>query len=149
VDPGHEIRLEVVVRPQPGTVLNPDDVATFTGCYSQNLYFQAPIVRPRLTARMSGPTTADLGTSVEFVLDVANIGSWVMDDVQAAVTLPPEFDHPGGPVFAFCLGTLNPGEFRRVTVPARAVGCGDSIVRAAVTGPEERQALVEFPTAVS
>ncbi len=148
VDPGQQIRLEIVVRPEPGTTLNPNDVATFTGTYSQNLYFQAPVVRPRLNARISGPATTEVGQSVEFVLDVANFGSWIAEKVQASVTLPPGLAHPDGPVFAFNLGAIKPGEFRRVIVPARAVACGDTVVRASVTGTDDRQAVVEFPTEV-
>lgn len=149
VDPGQEVRLEIVVRPQPGTELNPEDVATFTGTYSQNLYFQAPVVRSRLTARLSGPAKCELGESTAFVLDVVNIGSWVANDVQASLTLPPEFDHPEGPVFSFNLGSIKRGEYRRVTVPAEAVRAGQPTVRAIVTGADGREAVVEFQARVN
>jgi hypothetical protein len=149
VDPGQEVRLEIVVRPQPGTELNPEDVATFTGTYSQNLYFQAPVVRPRLTARLSGPAKCAVGDSTAFLLDVVNIGSWVASDVQAAVTLPPEFEHPDGPLFSFNLGSIKRGEYRRVTIPAEAVHPGEPAVRAIVTGADGREAVVEFQTRIA
>jgi hypothetical protein len=148
VDPGQEVRLEVVARPQPGVELNPNETAVFTATYSHNLYFQAPVVRPRLTTRLSGPATVERGTTAEYFLDVANIGSWVAGDVQATILLPPELDHPGGPAFAFPLGALNPGEFRRLTIPVRAIERGKTNVRAEVTGSDGRQAVVEFPTHV-
>jgi hypothetical protein len=149
VDPGQELRLEIVVRPQPGTELKPDDIATFTGTYSQNLYFQAPVVRSRLTARLSGPAKIEPGDFAEFVLDVVNIGSFVANDVLATVTLPPEFDHPDGPAFSFNLGSIKRGEYCRVTVPAEAVRLGQPIVRATVAGADGREAIVEFTTRVA
>ena len=79
---------------------------------------------------------------------MANIGSWDADSVQASITLPPGFAHPDGPIFVFNLGTIRPGEFRRVTVPAQAIACGDAVVRASVTGADDRQAIVEFSTEV-
>ena len=148
VDPGQEVRLEVVVRPLPGTVLSADDLATFTGTYSQNLYFQAPIVRPRLSARVSGPSKVTPGKIVEFFVDVANIGSWLANDVEARITLPEEFEHPDGRVSTVSLGTLKPGEFRRMTMPGRAISAGSTFIRVAVTGTDAKQSSVEFPTTV-
>ena len=121
VDPGQQVRLEVVVRPQPGTVLSPDEMATFTATYSQNLYFQVPVLRPRLAARMSGPAAAEPGTDVEFVVEVANTGNCPIGDARAAVTLPAEFAHPDGPTVRCEVGPMKQGEVRRLTIPARAV----------------------------
>jgi hypothetical protein len=149
VDPGQKLRLEVVVRVLPGTVLNPEDIATFTATYSQNLYFEVPVVRPRLTARMSGPATANLGESVEYILDVASAGSAPVQDARATINLPPAFDHPEGPVLAFALGTIKPGEFRRIAVPVRVMRTGAAVMRAEIVGPADRQAHVEIATQVS
>lgn len=148
VDPGQEVRLEVVIRPQEGTVLRPDDIATFTGTYSHNLYFQAPVVRPRLTARISGPASVQQGSAVEFVLDVANIGSWQAENVRAKVHLPREFEHPAGPVLEFEIGALEAGQFRRMVVPTYASARGNGVIHATLTGPGDRQTTVEFTAAV-
>lgn len=149
VDPGQEVRLEIVVKLEPGVVLDPAELANFTATYSQNLYLQAPVVRPRLAARVSGPTVAEVGTNVEFLLDVANTGNWIVSDARAMLILPDEFTHPSGPKFRFDLGVLKPGEYRRITVPALASVRGAATIRAEISGPADHQAIVELGSRVT
>ena len=148
VDPGQEIRLEVVVRPRPGAVLAPGDLATFEGTFSQNLFFQAPVVRAKVAARWTGPARIAVGEAAEFTLDVIATGNWPAADVRVVIHLPAQFEHPDGPRFAFALGTLRPKEYRRVRVPARAVAAGPAVLRAEVTGPADHTAAVELKTTV-
>jgi hypothetical protein len=148
VDPGQEIRLEITVQPRPGAVLNPGDLATFEGTYSQNLYFQAPVVRPKLAARWSGPPTVAVGDVVEFILDVASTGNWPVEGARAVVHLPTQFEHPEGSRFDLELGTLKSKEYKRIRVPARAVLSGPAVIRAEVTGPADHTATVECRTLV-
>ena len=149
VDPGQEIRLEVEVRPRPGANFTPSDKTSFTATYSNNLFFQAPVVRPRLTARLSGPTSVSVGEPALFLMDVTGSGNWLVENARAKITLPPEFEHLDGPTFEFALGTVKPGEFRRVMIPAWAVSAGPSVIRAEVIGPGDRSVVVEFPTNVT
>lgn len=149
LDPGQELRLRIVVRPEPGTELNPEEQATFTATYSQNLYFQAPIARPRLAARLTGPAEAELGDTVEFMLDVVNTGNWTVTDVQGEIELPPQYSHPDGPKFHLHLGSVAAGESHRVTIPAIANVAGHAVIRAEVTGSPDRQAQVEFASIVN
>jgi hypothetical protein len=147
-DPGQEIRLEIVVQPQPGAALNPGDLATFEGTFSQNLYFQAPVVRSKAAARWAGPARVAVGEVVEFTLDVVGTGNWAAGEVRAVIHLPAEFEHPDGPRFEFALGALKPKEYRRVRVPARAVAAGPAVLRADIIGPGDHGATVEFKTTV-
>lgn len=149
VDPGQEIRLEVEVRPLPGAAFNPADRTSFTATYSNNLFFQAPIVRPRVTARLSGPAAISVGEPALFLVDVTGTGNWSVENVRAKITLPPSFEHLDGPTFEFALGTMKPNEFRRLTIPAWAVSAGPAVVRAEVFGPDDRTVVVEFPTNVT
>lgn len=148
VDPGQEIRLEIVVQPRPGAVLNPADLAAFEGTYSQNLYFQAPMLRPKLAARWSGPPTVAVGETAEFTLDVVASGNWQVENARVVLHLPTQVEHPDGPRFEFALGTLKPKEYRRVRVPVRAVLSGPAVLRAEVTGPADHTAAVEVRTVV-
>jgi len=148
LDPGQELRLLIVVRPEPGTELNPEEQATFTATYSQNLYFQAPIARPRLAARLSGPAEAEVGDIVEFLLDVVNTGNWTVTEVQVEIELPHQYSHPDGPGFHLQLGSVAAGESHRVTIPAIANIAGSAIIRAEVTGSPDREAHVEFASLV-
>lgn len=148
VDPGQEIRLEIVVQPRPEAVLKPEDLASFEATYSQNLYFQAPVVRSKLAARWSGPATMSVGENADFTLDVASIGNWTVENAGVVIWLPPHLDHPDGSCFEFDLGMLKPKEYRRIKVSARAVLSGDAIMRAEITGPADHVADVEIRTVV-
>ena len=148
LDPGQELRLLIVVRPEPGTELNLEEQATFTATYSQNLYFQAPIARARLAARLTGPSEVDVGKMVEFILDVINTGNWAVENVRAEIVLPHPYSHPEGPRFHLQLGNVSAGESHRVTIPALAKVAGQAIVRANVTGAPDREAHVEFASVV-
>jgi hypothetical protein len=148
IDPGQEIRLEVIVRPRPGAVLNPGDLASFEGTFSQNLYFQAPVVRTRVSGRWCGPPVVAVGDVTEFTLDVIGSGNWATPDVRVSVFLPEQFEHPDGPRFDFALGALKPKEYRRVRVPARAVLSGPAVLRAELTGPADHTVAVECKTLV-
>jgi hypothetical protein len=149
LDPGQELRVQVVVKPQDGVKVDPTEVASFTATYSQNLYFQVPVVQPRLAARLLGPADVPVGTMTEFVLDIASTGNWVVEGARGTVTLPPQLDHPEGPTFAFEFGDIKPGGVRRVTIPAHAVHRGTAVVRAEVTGPADHTATVECTCRVS
>jgi hypothetical protein len=148
IDPGQEIRLEVVIRPRPGAVLNPGDLAAFEGTFSQNLFFQAPVVRTRVGARWSGPPVVAVGDVTEFILDVIGSGNWAVPDVRVSAFLPEQFEHPDGPRFDFALGALKPKEYRRVRLPVRAVLSGPAVLRAEVTGPPDHTVAVECKTLV-
>ena len=144
LDPGQELRLEVVVRPEPGVKINPSDLASFEATYSQNLYFQSRVVHPKLAARLLGPAEAEVGAVVEFTLDVASIGNWVVENASGVVNLPAHFEHPTGRSFYFSFGDMKPGGVRRVTIPAHAVKRGPATIRAEITGPADHTAAVEF-----
>jgi hypothetical protein len=73
----------------------------------------------------------------------------VVEGAKATVTLPPQFEHPDGPTFAFEFGDIKPGGVRRVTLPAHAVTAGAAVIRAEVTGPADRTADVELACRVS
>jgi hypothetical protein len=144
LDPGQELRLEVVVRPEPGVRISPADLATFEATYTQNLYFQSRVVHPKLTARLLGPAEVAVGAVAEFLLDVASIGNWMVEDATAVVGLQSQFEHPGGPRFEFAFGDMKPGSVRGVAIPPRAIRRGPGVIRAEVTGPVGHTAVVEF-----
>jgi hypothetical protein len=149
IDPGQEVRLEIVVKPDPEIELDPTELANFTATYSQNLYFQAPVVRPRLAARFSGPVQVSVGDGAEFTLDIMSNGNWAVTDGWATVTLPAELSHPEGSSFRFELGRIKPGEYRRISIPVEAVRPGTAVLKAEVNGPADHHAVVEFTTRVT
>ena len=149
VDPGQEVRLEVIIRPDPETVIRPEELAIFTATYSHNLYFQVPVVRPRISARLLGPSHIAVGDQAEFHIEVANIGSWQAAGVRATVSVPSGLTHQWGTAFIVDVGTLKPGELQRVQLPMVAGERGKYVVRAEVSGPDDKQAVVELPVEIS
>jgi len=148
VDPGQEVRLEIVIRPDPETEILPEDLAIFTATYSHNLYFQVPVVRPRVTARIVGPTTIALGERGEFSVEIANIGSCVAKNVQATIYVPNALVHASGSSFEIGIDKLDAGELRQIRLTLVAITRGKSIVRAEVTGPDDKHAAIELPVEV-
>lgn len=148
VDPGQTIRLMVVVRPLPGTVLTGDAIASFEATYSQNLFFETPICRPRLATRLTGPPTLRIGERGNLYLDIANSGNGAVELVQAKIQLPQPMRNPDGETLFFDLGTVAAGECVRIRIPVEGVVPGRASVRAEVTGRPDRHAAVEHETCV-
>lgn len=149
VDPGQEVRLEIVIRPYPETEIKPEELAVFSATYSHNLYFQVPVVRPRLTTRWSGPSRISHGETADFCVEVANIGSWVANKVRARFHLPPGLRNPNGAVHIIEVGDINPGEIQRVPLSVFALARGKSVLKAEVAGSDDKHAVIEFQVEVS
>ena len=144
VDPGQEVRLEIVIRPEPETNIRPEDLAIFTATYSHNLYFQVPVVRPRLTARIVGPASVALGERGEFIIEIANVGSCAASNVQATIHIPPGLAHASGSSLPITIGKFHAGELRQIRLPLVAIRRGKSVVRAEVIGPDDKHAAIEL-----
>lgn len=130
VDPGKEIRLQVVVLPEDGVTLSPSDLTSFSATYQQNLFFQVPLVRARLGMVITGPATAKVGEEVELALEITNTGNWPVTGIAlmpATVTAPE-------PLRSVDLGTLQPTERRQATIRARVKQAGPQKFKVRATG---------------
>lgn len=149
LDPGYELRLQVVVLPEPGARLTVGELTSFTATYSQNLYFQTPVVRPRLAVVVTGPQNARVGDVGEYTIEARNVGNWTIEHARAGVAFSGHLTGVDGPAATFALGTLDPGASRKVTVYARATRPGEAKLRVDLAGTHDTRAVAEFSTEVS
>lgn len=149
LDPGQELRLQVVVLPEKGTKPPIGELTNFNATYTQNLYFQTPLVRTKLTVSVSGPESVRVGEIAEYVVETKNVGNWVSEQVTAAVQLPEEMHGPDGVSPHFTIGNLDPGSSRKLTIYAKATASGSARFHVEVTGAEDSRAEGEFITTVT
>ncbi len=149
LDPGQELRLQVVVLPEPGARLVVGELTNFTATYSQNLYFQTPLVRPRLAVTVTGTAAARVGELAEYVIEARNVGNWTVEHARAGVNFSGHLTGADGPAANFSLGTLDPGASRKITVYAKAARLGDARMRVDVAGTHDTRAVAEFATVVT
>jgi uncharacterized repeat protein (TIGR01451 family) len=95
----------------------------------------APPMLPALSVRKRGPTAAQRGQPLTFLVTVVNTGQAPAHNVTLVDTLPEGLEHASGQKqLTFALGTLAPGQARQVTyqVVARADGrwCNRAVVTA-------------------
>ena len=148
LDPGQELRLQVVVLPEKGATFTPGELTNFNATYTQNLYFQTPLVRAKLSVRITGPEFVRVGELAEYVIETQNTGNWVTEHVTAAVALPSELLGPDGVSPNFTIGALDPGASRKLTVHARATQAGLARLQVEAGGAGDSPSVGEFVTTV-
>ena len=148
LDPGQELRLQVVVLPEPGAKFTVGELTNFNATYTQNLYFQTPLIRARLSVKITGPEFVRVGELAEYVIETHNVGNWVIDNVTTGVVLPDELLGADGPSPAFTIGSLDPGASRKLTVHARAAKGGEARVKVESGGTDDAKSNAEFVTSV-
>lgn len=148
LDPGQELRLQVVVLPDKGTVPPAGELTNFNATYTQNLYFQTPLVRTKLSVKISGPESVRVGEIAEYVIETKNVGNWVSEHVTAAVLVPPELLGPDGVSPNFTIGNLDPGASRKLTLFAKGTTSGSALFRVKISGSADSHSEDEFVTTV-
>ncbi|MEZ6142150.1 MAG: hypothetical protein R3B84_16435 [Zavarzinella sp.] len=88
VDPGQEIRLQVIVAPEPDRVISPQELATFTATYTQNLYFETPIISSRLRLKIEAPPQVEVGEEFECHFHLHNGGNWILNHLALDFQIP-------------------------------------------------------------
>jgi uncharacterized repeat protein (TIGR01451 family) len=149
LDPGREIRLQVVVQPEPDVTFKVDELTSFDATYSQNLHFETPLVRPKLIARFEGKTSVALGQTVSFSVEVRNSGNWPIHNVKAETTLPEGFAGDIPQPMVTDIGLLYPTEKRTITITTHGTQPGMYLGKVIVTGSEDTRAEAEMTVAVS
>lgn len=147
LDPGQELRLQVTVMPEPGAKFNVGELTNFNATYTQNLYFQTPLIRPRLNLRVSGPDYIRVGEIAEYTVETHNIGNWSVEHVRTTLVLPDFLEvAPGSPTFD--IGRLPPSTSRTFKFFARAVEAGEAKLRVEANGTPETRFTAEFVTTI-
>ncbi|WP_020468201.1 COG1361 family protein [Zavarzinella formosa] len=148
LDPGQELRLQVVVLPEPGTKFTVGELTNFNATYTQNLYFQTPLIRAKLAVKITGPEFIRVGELAEYVIETQNAGNWVVENITTGLVLPPELLGADGLAPNFTIGSLDPGSSRKVKVFAKAAKGGEARLKVEVNGTDDAKSSAEFVTTV-
>lgn len=90
-------------------------------------------VRPALQVEVVAPQETTLGSNVELNVVVANVGTGAATNVALLETIPDGLRHPSGSVLDHALGTLAPGEKKRVPLTLQSVSPGSTVNSLVVT----------------
>jgi uncharacterized repeat protein (TIGR01451 family) len=85
----------------------------------------ATLHRPALAMRISSPETAPVGEAVSVVIEIANTGGAVAEGVVLQTLLPAGLSHPGGSDLETEVGTVEPGETKRITLTVTPTRAGE------------------------
>ena len=90
-------------------------------------------VRPALEVEVVAPQEATLGSNIDLNVVVANVGTGAATNVALLETIPDGLRHPSGSVLDHALGTLAPGEKKRVPLTLQCVAPGATVNNLVVT----------------
>ncbi len=90
-------------------------------------------VRPALEVEVVAPQEATLGANIDLNVVVANVGTGAATNVALLETIPDGLRHPSGSVLDHALGTLAPGEKKRVPLTLQCVAPGSTVNNLVVT----------------
>ena len=90
-------------------------------------------VRPALEVEVVAPQEATLGANIDLNVVVANVGTGAATNVALLETIPDGLRHPSGSVLDHALGTLAPGEKKRVPLTLQCVAPGTTVNNLVVT----------------
>jgi chemotaxis signal transduction protein len=129
--PGEFRHLKVRVQPDPRASERPAERATFRASCT----LQTVLARPRLALKLLGPEMVECGKEAALEVVVGNPGTAPAKDVRLESRFPRGLRHPtADDPPEENLGTLAPGEVRRVTLTATASRPGLQTVEVFVRG---------------
>jgi uncharacterized repeat protein (TIGR01451 family) len=130
LDPNVERRFRVETMPTGVGEVQSCATATFTA----NSCLRTVITQPHLTLKKRGPETAMVGDTVTFEIELTNDGNGPATGVMLYDQLPPGLEHPQGANIEAEVGTLAPGETKRITLDCKATQPGRVVNCARATG---------------
>ena len=128
--PGSETVLSLEVLPlQEGEI---GSVATVS--FSAAATARTVCTRPILKLSLNGPRTVLIGESITLDVVVTNNGTGAADGVILEEDVPKIFSHPKGRKLEYEIGTLAPGETKRLSLKLRAEKAGIGVNQLHVRG---------------
>ncbi len=102
--------------------------------------------RPQLAVRMTAPPRVLIGETQVVSIEVHNPGTGSATNVMLTEDIPSAVRHPAGSELEFEVGTLEPGETRRIELKLEAAEAGRVVNAVAVVGDGDLRAeeAVEF-----
>ena len=139
VAPGKEAKLKVEVLLGPASEIDANVTAVFAvSSRLQARVTSEPAASP-LTLSVAGPESVRTGEDVVFQIEMQNTGNQPASNIVLRNRLPAGLKHPQGDFIEADIGTLGPGERKKVTLHATAISAGRQINESSVLagdGPE-------------
>jgi uncharacterized repeat protein (TIGR01451 family) len=143
--PETERRFRVMLQP----VREGEFVSRATVSCAAISSLQTRIVQPPLQLRALGPESLPVGEEGVFDFQVSNPSAVSVRNVMVRDRLPAGFRHPQGEFIETALGTLAPGQTKKLTLRAVAVQAGRYVNEAVVSAGEGMQASVRSTVVVT
>lgn len=123
LQPGAEKKFEYSIIPtQEGTFGSVATVMIAASASSKTKCSQ-----PELKVEVTAADSVELGEKVVFDIVVSNVGDGVANNVKLEERIPNGLHHPQGDVLNNTLGTLNPGESKRLPLTLESVAAGEVV----------------------
>lgn len=136
LDAGEEREIHITMIPSQRGELTANANVRFSTAATTSLAVEEPMLK----VAMKGPSQVMMGEPASHVVTVSNPGTGVAHNVTVEVTIPEGLQHPKGKHLKMDLGSVNPGEQRRVRLSMTAVAGGSQNVSViATSGTELRQ----------
>ena len=113
-----------IVPTQPGPV----DASAHVRYTSSNVQ-SLTVAEPQLNIAVSGPTEISVGEPATQTVTVRNPGTGVTSNIKLEAIIPAGLEHVRGERLLMDIGSLNPGETRRLRLALAAVSGGPQIIQ--------------------
>lgn len=127
---GAEQAIEIKLIPSRSGAIEPKALARFT----QSAATRFSIDEPRLEVSLRGPNEVTLGDPASQIVLVSNAGTGVARNVTVLAHIPAGLEHASGNELALDIGTLGPGETRRVRLGLAAAKGGRHTIEVEAAG---------------
>lgn len=126
---GETKTIQLTIIPSRRGDLQTKATVRFTGLAAGSFSVKEPMLKVELT----GPTNALVGDSASQFITVSNPGTGVAKNVAVEAMIPAGLEHPRGERLVMDIGSLNPGESRKVRLSLTAVAGGEQKIKVKAT----------------
>lgn len=125
IAPGEEKAIQISMIPSRRGELATTAVVRFTGTAAGSF----TVSEPMLKVAIAGPTEVMLGDPASQTITVSNPGTGTAESVVIEALIPEGLEHPRGGRLAMKVGSLGPGESRKVRLALAAMVGGKHTIR--------------------
>ena len=129
IEPGQSKTIQVSMIPTQRGALETSASVRFTGSAAASFRVEQPMLKVAL----AGPNEAFVGEPATQTITVTNPGTGVARNVNIEAMIPKGLEHPRGEKLAMEIGSLSPGESRRVRLSLVALMGGTHALQVRAT----------------
>ncbi|MFQ5733895.1 MAG: hypothetical protein ACE5KM_18305 [Planctomycetaceae bacterium] len=127
--PGQEKKIEIKLIPSRRGPLSAKAAVRFTGFAASDF----TVKEPMLKLDMTGAAKVMVGDSASQIIVVSNPGTGIAKNVSVEAWIPKGLEHSRGDRLVMSIGSLNPGESRKVRLSLTATNGGEQTVKVKAT----------------